>query len=311
MSKPEVSIVLLTYNRPAEISRNVSELLTIDDIDLELIVIDNYSEQPVVEVMPSDNRLKVIRMTDNLGVGGRNHGIRAAKADVIVTLDDDVFGFDGSHARYLLNRFERDSGLAAINFKVIDDLDEKQVNWIHHRVVEVFGSQSFDSYEISEGAVAFRRDSLERTNLYPSYFFISHEGPDLALQLIKTGGRVVYDPEVVVRHSHAEAGRASWRRYYYDTRNQFWLVARHYPIGLAIAKLFIGLGAMFVYSLRDRYLRYYLKGIKDGIKGIQRPLGERKVIAGEQLSYFKSMMKKNPSLLYMVKKRIFSTQVRI
>lgn len=306
-----VSIVLLTYNRPLEIGRNVRELLNIRNVDFELIVVDNCSENSILEHLPNDCRLRVIRTEENIGAAGRNLGILASKGELIVTLDDDVFGFCQQHIWHLFTVFEKDLELSSVCFKVIDDVDEAPVNWVHHRAIEHFENRSFDTYEISEGAVAFRKSYLDKTDLYPAYFFISHEGPDLALQLIKTGGRIRYDPKIVVRHSHSESGRLTWRRYYYDTRNQIWLLARHYPIRLGLSKLFLGLGSMFFYSLRDGFLKYYIKGVYDGFKGLEKPLRERVVILGEPRCYLKSMMKKNPSILYMLKKRAFSNKVRI
>ena len=46
-SKVDVSIIVLTYNRPDEISRNIKQLLALNTQNLEIIVVDNASDQPV------------------------------------------------------------------------------------------------------------------------------------------------------------------------------------------------------------------------------------------------------------------------
>ncbi|WP_372965401.1 glycosyltransferase family 2 protein, partial [Marinobacter sp.] len=143
--KVKVSIVILTFCRPDELKRNVSEILCLNYGNLEIIVVDNASDIPASKII-SDPRVKVIRCDENVGVAGRNVGILESEGDVIVTLDDDVFGFDDDSLVRLISCFEKDSSISAVNFKVIDDFDEKQVNWIHHRKIEVYGDKNFDTY---------------------------------------------------------------------------------------------------------------------------------------------------------------------
>lgn len=311
MDNKFLSIIILTYSRPNEIKRNITEILSLENKNFEVIVVDNASEIPVKSILPADNRLKVIELKENIGVGGRNHGILCAQGDVIVTLDDDVFGFNYFAIKKIFEIFNSDKNIAAINFKVIDDVSEVQMNWIHHRKIEYFGDSCFETYEISEGAVAFRRDFLLKTNFYPEYYFISHEGPDLALQLIKLGYAVIYSPDIVVRHSHSDAARVNWRRYYYDTRNQIWLAYRHYPASMFLSKLFIGIGAMLVYSIRDKYFSYFLKGLFDAVKRLRIMGKERNPLVGDALLRYKEIEKNNPSILYMIKKRFLAKKVSI
>lgn len=311
MSNPLVSIVLLTFRRPQEIERNVKELLSIKYDPVEVIVVNNGDAVDLQGLPLSDRRLRVLNLESNVGVSGRNHGIRISSGQFIVTLDDDVFGFDAKSLHAALKRFERDPRLCAINFKIIDDLTELQVNWIHHKKIEEFRDIEFQTYEISEGAVIFRRDLVFKTELYPDFFFISHEGPDLALQIMKSGSAIIYCPDIIVRHSHAEGGRPGWRRYYYDTRNQIWLAVRHYPISIAMRKLFIGLGSMLVYSLRDGFVRYYFRGLRDGLFGLKTVFNQRAALSGEARKRYAKIEKGNPSFWYMVKKRIFTRKVRI
>ncbi|MBI47351.1 MAG: hypothetical protein CMG91_07845 [Marinobacter sp.] len=308
---PFISIVILTYRRPLEILRNVNEILSIEYCPFEVIVVNNGNSEDLNELPSNDSRVKVINLDNNIGVGARNRGIKSSLGDYIFTLDDDVFGLTGEAIRLVINKFRDKKDLCAVNFKVIDDLTEHQVNWMHHRKIEEFHNAEFETYEISEGAVAFRRGMILNTELYPESFFISHEGPDLALQIMKLGARVIYCPEVVVRHSHAEGGRMSWRPYYYDTRNQIFLAIRHYPLPMAFRKLFVGLGAMLIYSIRDGFTSYFFKGCWDGISEYKKTAAKRNVLSGDAMKRYLEIEKKNPSIWYMLKKRLLNNKVRI
>ena len=306
-----VSIVILTYRRPAEILRNVSEILSIEYYPFEVIIVNNGDSEDLTELPSNDSRIKIINLDDNIGVGARNIGIKRSLGEYIITLDDDVFGLTSEAIRLVINKFRDNSDLGAVNFKIIDDFTENQVNWMHHRKIEKFHDIEFETYEISEGAVAFRRELIMETELYPESFFISHEGPDLALQIMKLGARVIYCPEIIVRHSHAEGGRLSWRPYYYDTRNQIFLAVRHYSLPMALRKLFVGLGAMLIYSLRDGFASYFFKGCCDGISGYKTAVVGRKVLSSDVMKRYLEIERKHPSVWYMLKKRLFNRKVRI
>jgi GT2 family glycosyltransferase len=258
-----------------------------------------------------DKRLKVIELEENVGVAARNIGIQSASGEIVVTLDDDVFGLSESDVQLIRDYFSDRNTVAAINFRVIDDLTEVQINWCHRRRLGQWGNTEFNTYEISEGAVAFRRQCFLDSGMYPAYFFISHEGPDMALALMEEGWDVVYYPNITVRHAHSMNGRPSWRRYYYDTRNMVWLGVRRYNVALFIRKVPLHLIAMFFYSSRDGYLRVYIKALYDAIKRINEVKINRKCISEKTYCKYKEIEKYNPGFFYMLRKRVFKNEVSI
>lgn len=300
-----VSIVVLTYNRPAEIERSLRKLDQLRHPNLEFIIVDNASEQDVAPIVNSFERATLIQLPTNRGVSGRNAGIDVATGAVIITLDDDVFGVGDEEIEWLTARFQDEPGLAAINFRVVDDVTEVQIDWVHHRRLSEYADREFPTYEITEGAVAFRASALANTSLYPEEFFISHEGPALAIQIMNRGYYLIYSPCVTVRHDHAEAGRPSWRRYYYDTRNQIWLARRHYPVGLACNKLVTGLGAMLIYAIRDGFTVYWFRAVRDGIRGVRREGNKREVMTPYTSELYRSIERTHPNLWYQAYLRVF------
>jgi GT2 family glycosyltransferase len=255
--------------------------------------------------------IKYIRTNENLGVGARNLSFNEAKGDIIITIDDDIFGISDDDIDTLVSYFSANTNTGALNFKVIDDKTNQVCNWIHHKKVEDYHDKDFLTYEITEGAVAFNKKVLTLSGNYPEYFFLSHEGPDLAYRILDTGYEVRYSSLVSVLHSHAEEGRKSWFRYYYDTRNQFLLAMRNFPILYATNFLARGIITTFFYALRDGFLKYWAKGVFDGITGMVQHSCDRKVISKDTMSLLHAIDKERPSFLYMVKKRIFRTEMRL
>jgi len=305
-----ISLVILTFNRPHLIQNQLAYLTQIKYPAFEVIIIDNYSEHDLTEIVIKYPFARLLRMNENLGVAGRNRGIEAAQGEIVITLDDDVSGITDENIHHLVTIFQ-DQVIGAVCFKVLDEETGEIINWCHHRKQEEYNEHSFITDEMTEGAVAFRRSAVIQAGLYPEDFFISHEGPDLALRLMNCGYNVIYTPEVMVRHSHAPAGRPSWRRYYYDTRNLIWLVLRNYPFLRGMKRLTIGLGSMLIYSLRDGFLRYWIKGVMDGIKGSKMILANRKPITKRTLEVLEQIDQFRPGIWYMIKKRLLKRKIRI
>jgi len=305
-----ISLVILTFNRPRLVRDQLERLAKIKREAFEVIIVDNHSEQPLTEIVSDYPFAKLLRMDANLGVSGRNRGIEAARGDIVITLDDDVTGITDQDINRIVAVF-RNPSIGAVCFKVLDEETAEIVNWCHHRKQDEYADRHFITDEITEGAVAFRRSAFLQAGSYPEEFFISHEGPDLALRLMNSGFDVVYDPEIAVTHSHAVAGRPSWRRYYYDTRNTIWLVLRNYPPYRGAQVLTIGLGAMLIYSIRDGFFRWWFRGVIDGLKGGRSMLAQRTPITRRTRQILDDIDRFRPGMWYMVKKRLLQRTVGI
>ncbi|WP_419174474.1 glycosyltransferase family 2 protein [Desulfosediminicola sp.] len=307
-----VTITVLTYNRKHILKNLLEDLRKIRYQDLEIIIVDNCSSDGTHEmILKQFSDFIYIVMDKNLGVSARNEGLKRAKGDIIITLDDDVFGIDDSAIDNLVEYFGQKTNVGALNFSITDSFSGKICNWIHHREVEVYSSEEFITYEISEGAVAFQKEALNASGFYPDYFFLSHEGPDLAFRILNSGFEVRYSPMVKVLHSHAQEGRKSWFRYYFDTRNQFYLAMRNFPPWYATKYLIKSSLSTLFYSLRDGFLGYWIKGVYDGICGMVTYSGDRKILSKKTMKVIYEVDKNRPSLIYMVKKRIFRNEMRL
>lgn len=312
INKPKVTISVLTYNRSQLLNDLVNDLCGLEYSPLEIIVIDNNSQDETQSIMQKYlPRVNYIRNDENIGVVARNIGLEKAGGDIIITIDDDVTGINDKDICKLVELFNTQPRIGAINFKVVDPEKDEIINWVHHCKVEDYSNKEFKTYEITEGAVAFKKDVLNITGGYSTHFFISHEGPDLAFRIFEAGFDVIYTGDVTVHHFTAEQGRESWRNYYYDTRNQFWLAARNFPVGYAIRYLTRGLLSMLVYSIRDRYIRYWFKAVVDGIKGLKEIKKERIVLSETTMRTIKEIDSMRPGLLYLIRKRLFQKIIRI
>ena len=94
MFKPLVSVVIPTYNRASLISRAIASVCSQSYQNLEVIVVDDNSqdntEEVVREIAARDSRIDYYRHSNNLGGSvARNTGIEKAAGEYIAFLDSD------------------------------------------------------------------------------------------------------------------------------------------------------------------------------------------------------------------------------
>jgi glycosyltransferase involved in cell wall biosynthesis len=93
---PKVSIIIPTCNRPQLLPRAV-ESARAAGTDVEIIVVDDASQDETAAVCARLSGIKYIRLERNQGVAGaRNVGILASSAEFVAFLDDDDLRLSGS-----------------------------------------------------------------------------------------------------------------------------------------------------------------------------------------------------------------------
>ena len=306
------TIAVLTYNRKDVLAELLPDLAKIDRDYLEILVVDNGSIDGTREfVSTTFPEFRLISLERNLGIVGRNKALISARGKYTITLDDDILGLNKAALNHIRTLFESNPAIGAICFKVSDFYSGVVCNWCHPNRPEEFSDRFFETCEITEGAVAFRNEMLDQIGLYPERYFISHEGSDLAARILDHGYEIYYTPAVAVRHKYALEGRKRWRRYYYDTRNSFWLAIRNYRFMFAIAYLTKRIPITLIYSLRDGFVLHWVRAIKDAMSELPEMINQRRPISVETERKIRRLNRSRPGLFYYMQKRLFSKEVRI
>lgn len=95
LQAPEISVIMLTYNRENLVGRAIESILNQTFCNFEFIIVDNGSTDRsgkiVDEYALKDSRISVIhRERGNIG-SGRNTGLAAATGEYIAFIDDDDY----------------------------------------------------------------------------------------------------------------------------------------------------------------------------------------------------------------------------
>ena len=88
----KVSVIIPTYNRAHCLERTINSVVSQDFSDLEIIIVDNYSDDNTERVVRnySDARLRFFRFkNEGVVAASRNYGLKKARGKYVAFLDSD------------------------------------------------------------------------------------------------------------------------------------------------------------------------------------------------------------------------------
>ena len=240
----DVSAVVLTCNRANRCVDSVwHNALSMQRLRAEIIVINNGTEPVQLPATIANVPCRVIQMPRNLGALARNEGVRLARGNAVLALDDDSY-MDPGLAEAMLNSLESDSQIGAVAFRIQNGDKEESC-----LLPTVFHGC----------ACGFRRSALKKVGGYPPGYLYYGEEYDLAFRLYQAGYRITLcNSSRRVRHVRDGNGRSHDRILRLLVRNNAYLWFAFLPLRHILP------------ALRDTLQRYALVAVKEGAtKGFQ------------------------------------------
>lgn len=208
---PRYSIVILTYAREEILAQVLDRLaghLAGRD-DYELILIDNNVER--IDRSAQLARFHVAHhLADgvNKGVVARNLGFEAARGEVVVLLDDDVFVDTPDFLDRFGARFAAEPRVGAVTIrKYVRGETRARPDLIPHTDKSIDLATSFETFRFVGGCVGFRAATLRETGGFLPDFFYGLEEIELSYRMIDRGWTIRYDPDIVCEELEHPAGR--------------------------------------------------------------------------------------------------------
>ena len=215
-AKPEVSVVIPTYNRKEATIRAVQSALDQTLPPAEIIVVDDHSSDPApaAELLALDPRIRLITHTRNRGASAaRNTGIDAASGNWIAFLDSDDLWFPHKLARQFREMESISEGEAFGCTNVLMQLGgdkNKPYN------AQPPGTQHLSEYFLIDGCTFQTSSLLVPTALARRVRFDErlkiHEDWDFVLRLVRDGAKFSYLHEpLVVYDARSDALKLSYQ----------------------------------------------------------------------------------------------------
>jgi len=299
-SEPLVSIVILNYRRRQALERCLASARMQTYSQREIIVADNASGDGLAAYLQARwPEVRLIELDSNRGAtGGRNAGIRAARGDLIVTVDNDIYFESTEEITRLARAFAAHPEVAVIACQLCDELtgEVRPREWCHTRPLEQFRHEAFETHYFIEGASAYRREVFARVGGYWEPIFLCAEGDELGLRILDAGFRIRFEPGIRLRHLMSPETRGRGRCIKLQTRNYIWIAYKDFRWRPGCAYLARNLALMAYFALRNRQLDDYLRGLWQGVAGLGRVRRERTPVGPATLRYLREMERWRPSL---------------
>ena len=156
-----ISVIMLTYNREALVSRAVESILAQTYRNFEFIIVDNGSTdrsgQIADDYAVKDSRIRVIhRERGNIG-SGRNTGLDAAQGEYISFIDDDDWA-EPDFLEFLLDLIQENAADVAICVAEDKAFDEKKMMNAEEALIELMWRKK---YNMAFPTKLFRQDLIE------------------------------------------------------------------------------------------------------------------------------------------------------
>jgi GT2 family glycosyltransferase len=253
---------------------------------IEVIVVDNGSlKQPVKPLIKKYPEVKFIVNADNLGfAGGNNIGIRQAKGDYILLLNNDT-EVEPGFIEPLLSCFQENDRVGMVSPKIIYHGTDS-IQFVGSGRISPYTGRSFrahfkekDSQEFSfrkptemlhGAALMVKREVIDKIGLLPEVYFLYYEEVDWCRQAKNAGFELWVVADSIVYHKESMSiGKNSPFKTYYMTRGRLIYMRRNLKgIQFLSSLLFYILLTVpkniFVYLLQKDFknLGAFVKGIK-------------------------------------------------
>ncbi|MEL6048022.1 glycosyltransferase family 2 protein [Methanothrix soehngenii] len=287
-----ISVIVLNYNGKGFLNSCLSSLASQTYSDFEVIVVDNGSRDGSPEYIEENYPwVRLAKNDENLGfAGGTNVGIRAAKGEFVITLNNDSRADSRFIEELIKPMADPEVGVCAAKMLFPDGrinsagicISRSGAAWDRGMFEPDRGQYEFveEVFGACAGAALYRREMLDEIGLFDEDFFLYLEDVDLAFRARLAGWKCLYVPGARVIHHHGgTAGVGSDLAVYYGNRNIVWYPIKDFPFRLLITSLpFIvarNLAVIPYYALRGQG-GVILKSKLDALKGVVKMMEKRK-----------------------------------
>jgi GT2 family glycosyltransferase len=214
VARPDVSVVMLTYNRWDLTQEALRLLAEVTELRYEVVIVDNASTDGTLDELDRVHGARILRNPRNLGFGpANNQGAAMARGRYLLLLNSDAWVRPGWLAP-LIDVADADPAVSAVASKLLYPDGRLQeagsIIWRDGRVRQ-YGDGDLPNrpeYNFrrtvdyaSAACLLVRRSAFMSVGGFdPRFAPVYYEDVDLCLALGARHGRVVYQPRSVVEH---------------------------------------------------------------------------------------------------------------
>lgn len=198
---PRVSVIIPCYNTAKFVAETFESVFSQTYKDYEVVVVNDGSPDTLEleqVIAPWRDKIRYIR-TENCGLAGaRNNGIRVSRGELIALLDSDDI-LEPNYLEVQVRKLEEDPSADIVYPNALIFGEGLLTREFHRSRGEVTYRSLVEETCVVMVTVLAKRTALERAGLFDDNLR-SCEDFDMWLRCIKSGSRIIYHREVLVRY---------------------------------------------------------------------------------------------------------------
>jgi len=283
LDKPStlVSVIVVTHNRLEALKKTINSILSSSYENLEVIVIDDFSNDGTYEYLLSHYpSITVVRTPrEVLPALSREIGYRLSKGEYLMFIDDDCILLKDTIGE-LVRLVSSDPSIGVVGPAIYDLHGRLQClggralpffRWLKKKAAKC---KVLDCDFYPSTAMMVKRSALRAVGGWDYKDFPFHaEEVDLCLRIKRAGYRVVgYARAGAIHMSRGYVKVNNVTRAYYAARSRVKFFKKHYCKAFPLYLITINLAITLFYALlfliegKTAFLSAYIKGLADGIR---------------------------------------------
>jgi len=310
---PLLSVIIPNWNGKRFLVECIDSLKAQTFQNFETVLVDNGSTDGsamFVEETYGDF-VRLIRIEKNLGfTGGNNVGIRAARGEYIILLNNDTWT-DPHWLEELVKATEvADHRVGMWGSKIYAYDQRDRIEAVGELIYWDGLCRSKGQFELDQGqyeemeeilfppgcGAMFRKKVLDEIGLFDEDFFAYADDAEIGIRARLAGWEGLNVPKAILYHKNSgTGGQYSHFKAFYVERNRFWITIKYFPLYLLILSplftiyrfIFQAYGALTHRGAAGKFTQLYspwhliwilLKAYGSGLQGLPRMWKKRKML---------------------------------
>jgi GT2 family glycosyltransferase len=249
------SLIIINFNGRDQTLEFLKSIRKTDYPNYETIVVDNASTDGSADAIRRKfPNVKIVRNPVNMGAsGGKNAGIKAAKGEYLITLDNDMAVCDSEWLSELVKAAQSDEKIGLVSPilmyydrpKVIQRMGIADGGKSMTLMESILGAgnlggkpegnddedvgQFTDVVDVKDsGAGLIKREVIDAIGGFDEKIFVYYEDSDLSIRAKRAGFRVVRAPKSRLLHKGGMTTKTGYFAYYQTYKNKLRFILKHY-----------------------------------------------------------------------------------
>ena len=264
-----VSVILVTYNSEKFIKECLDALIKQNYNNIEIIVIDNNSQDNTKNILNSYKKLNIIKNKSNMGFAESNNaGYRISKGEYILTLNHDVV-LEQNYIKNIVNFLKEKDSIASAQGILYRNKSKTKIDscGIYLNIggsandIKRIPKENKEILACCAAATVYKKHIIDEIGFFDTSFISYYEDVDLGIRISIAGYKNYCIPSANAIHYRGSTQNIN--NLTLSLKNKYKILRKYKKDKIVIAKIYDILKFPIYRYLNKEFSKKYLKYLKN------------------------------------------------